>query len=76
MDAERLVGFEQLLYLRQPGYGTSYVVGKLQLDHLLAASSHAADQRHKPFSIGATFADILAAGIVPPSLIDATPEQR
>ena len=24
----RLVGFEQLLYLRQPGYGPSYIVGK------------------------------------------------
>jgi hypothetical protein len=23
----KLVGFEQLLYLRQPGYGPSYVVG-------------------------------------------------
>ena len=28
-----LVGFEQLLYLRQPGYGPSSVVGKSQLDH-------------------------------------------
>ena len=26
-----LVAFEQLLYLRQPGYGTSYVAGKLEL---------------------------------------------
>ncbi|MBJ6123464.1 hypothetical protein [Sphingomonas mollis] len=68
--ASRLVGFEQLLYLRQPGYGTSYILGKLQLDHLLAARSHAADQRRQPFSISATFADILAAGIVPPALIE------
>ena len=26
--SSRLVGFEQLLYLRQPGYGPSYIVGK------------------------------------------------
>ncbi len=67
--ASPLVGFEQLLYLRQPGYGTSYIVGKLQLDHLLAVRSQAADRRRQPFSLGAAFADILAAGIVPPALI-------
>ena len=31
----KLVGFEQLLYLRQPGYGPSYVVGKASFDRLL-----------------------------------------
>lgn len=32
---DQLTGFEQLLYLRQPGYGTSYITGKLLLDRLM-----------------------------------------
>src|SRR4029434_8456318 len=35
----KLVGFEQLLYLRQPGYGPSYVVGKAQLAKIIARDS-------------------------------------
>ena len=31
-----LLGFEQQLYLRQPGYGTSYITGKYLLERLLA----------------------------------------
>jgi hypothetical protein len=65
----RLVGFEQLLYLRQPGYGPSYIVGKVQLDHLLALASHRAEQQHRPFDNRAAFAAILASGIVPPAII-------
>ena len=43
-DAQsKLVGFEQLLYLRQPGYGPSYVVGKAQLDKMIARASHQAE---------------------------------
>jgi hypothetical protein len=67
--SSRLVGFEQLLYLRQPGYGPSYIVGKAQLDHLLADASHRADAEHRPFVARDAFAAILASGIVPPSLI-------
>jgi uncharacterized protein (DUF885 family) len=66
----RLVGFEQLLYLRQPGYGPSYIVGKAQLDHLLALASHRADAEHRPFVARDAFAAILASGIVPPALIE------
>ena len=69
--SSKLVGFEQLLYLRQPGYGPSYVVGKAQLDALLAKASHAADQAKRPFVLGDAFAAIVAAGIVPPALIEA-----
>jgi hypothetical protein len=64
-----LVAFEQLLYLRQPGYGTSYVVGKAQLDELIAAASHKAELAGKPFVLKQTVAQIMAAGIIPPSLI-------
>src|SRR5438067_1127824 len=67
----KLVGFEQLLYLRQPGYGPSYVVGKSQLDHMIARASHQAEASGKPFSLQQTFAAIWASGIVPPSVIDS-----
>jgi hypothetical protein len=67
----KLVGFEQLLYLRQPGYGPSYMVGKAQLDHMLARASHQAEASGKPFSLQQTFAAIWASGIVPPSVIDS-----
>lgn len=66
-----LVGFEQLLYLRQPGYGPSYIIGKLQLDRLLAIQSKEADRARRPFVMREAFARIIASGIVPPSLIEA-----
>jgi uncharacterized protein (DUF885 family) len=31
-----LLGFEQSLYLRMPGYGTSYITGKAQIERLYA----------------------------------------
>ena len=67
----KLVGFEQLLYLRQPGYGPSYIVGKSQLDSMIARASHQAESSGKPFSLQQTFAAIWASGIVPPSVIDS-----
>ncbi len=67
----KLVGFEQLLYLRQPGYGPSYVIGKTQLDRMIARASHQAEAAGKPFNLQQTFAAIWASGIVPPSIIDS-----
>lgn len=68
--SSRLVGFEQLLYLRQPGYGPSYVVGKASLDRLLALASHRAEVERKPYSAPKTFEAIWASGIVPPVIIE------
>ena len=34
-----LMRFEQQLYLRQPGYGTSYLVGKAQIEELMAEAA-------------------------------------
>ena len=68
--SSRLVGFEQLLYLRQPGYGPSYVVGKASLDRLLALASHRAEVERKPFSARKTFEAIWASGIIPPVIIE------
>ena len=64
-----LVGFEQLLYLRQPGYGPSYIIGKLQLDQLFAHASQKADRENMAFDISASFKQILGSGILPPALI-------
>ena len=65
-----LVGFEQLLYARQPGYGPSYVTGKLQLDRLLANASHEAEQAGKPFVLSDVLARTYAAGILPWPLLE------
>ena len=40
-----LLGFEQQLYLRQPGYGTSYVTGKYLIEQTIMERSHAAGRR-------------------------------
>ncbi len=64
-----LVGFEQLLYLRQPGYGTSYVTGKLELDRLISDYAFMKEQKGEIFSLPEFFRDMNAAGVVPFSLI-------
>ena len=60
-----LVGFEQLLYLRQPGYGTSYVTGKLELDRLISDYAFMKEQTGETFSLPAFFRDMNAAGVIP-----------
>ncbi|GLI97037.1 hypothetical protein Sbs19_08550 [Sphingobium sp. BS19] len=69
--ASPLVGFEQLLYLRQPGYGPSYIIGKIQLDSMIARASHAADTSKTAFNMGELYARITSIGILPPALIEA-----
>lgn len=61
-----LLGFEQHLYLRQPGYGSSYVTGKYLLDRVLADRSQ---QLGDKFSMKGFFDEINAAGLIPVSLI-------
>ena len=65
-----LVGFEQILYLRQPGYGPSYIVGKAHLDRVLAEASHRAELAGRPYSNRDTFAAIYASGIVPWAIVE------
>jgi hypothetical protein len=33
---KELLKFEQHLYMRQPGYGTSYITGKILIDDVMA----------------------------------------
>ncbi len=65
-----LVGFEQLLYLRQPGYGSSYITGKLQFDHLLARLSERAQAERRPFDAAQALNAMTQAGIIPVALIE------
>ncbi len=62
----RLVREEQHLYLQQPGYGTSYLIGKIEIEKLLA-------ERRRRLGAGFSlrrFSDELnAAGLVPASLL-------
>jgi hypothetical protein len=61
-----LLGFEQQLYLRQPGYGTSYVTGKYLVDGLIKDRAH---QLGDAFTLRRFFDEFNAAGMMPVSLI-------
>jgi hypothetical protein len=61
-----LLGFEQQLYLRQPGYGTSYVTGKHLIDELI---KDRAAQLGDRFTLRGFFDEFNAAGLIPVSLI-------
>jgi Bacterial protein of unknown function (DUF885) len=54
------------IYLGQPGYGTSYVTGKVQVEKLLA---DCAALKGGAFDLGAFLDDFFSRGLVPQSLI-------
>jgi hypothetical protein len=61
-----LLGFEQQLYLRQPGYGTSYVTGKYLIEETIKDRSH---QLGDTFTLRRFFDEFNGAGMMPVSLI-------
>ena len=63
-----LVRGEQHLYLRQPSYGTSYLIGKMQIEELLAARRVQLGDR---FSFDGFIDDVEGCGLIPMSLISA-----
>jgi hypothetical protein len=65
-----LLIFEQHLYLRQPGYGTSYVTGKSMLDSALAAVAKLREEQGKPFELKHFFDHLNSIGNIPISLGD------
>ncbi|HEX3915079.1 MAG TPA: DUF885 family protein [Steroidobacteraceae bacterium] len=67
---DSLTGFEQLLYLRQPGYGTSYIVGKLQVDRLMAEYARQMELAGTPFVLREFLERFNGAGMIPVSLIE------
>jgi hypothetical protein len=60
------VWFEQHLYMTQPGYGTSYLTGKLLFDQLIAARREAEGEG---FTLKRLFDDLNGAGLVPAPLV-------
>ena len=70
MGTEReLMEFEQQLYLRQPGYGTSYVTGKYLLERLLAHRTKQTENDETPYTLRDFYAELNEAGSVPIALV-------
>ena len=67
---DQLTAFEQLLYLRQPGYGTSYITGKLLFDHLLTEYAHEQDLEGKPFVLRDCLDRFNSEGMIPMTLME------
>jgi hypothetical protein len=61
-----LVRFEQHLYLQQPGYGISYLTGKIEIEKLLADRRRQLGDR---FTMKQFMDEFNAAGLVPTSLL-------
>ncbi len=69
MKTEReLLIFEQHLYLRQPGYGTSYVTGKYLLEETMAAYARQKETKGESFKLKDFFDELNAIGNIPISL--------
>jgi uncharacterized protein (DUF885 family) len=62
----RLVRSEQHLYLRQPAYGTSYVIGKIQIEQLLGDRRQ---QLGESFAMRRFMDEFDGAGLIPIALI-------
>jgi hypothetical protein len=61
-----LLGFEQLLYMRQPGYGSSYITGKYLIERLLAEMGR---QSEEEIVLSDFFGQVDQQGVIPVSLI-------
>jgi uncharacterized protein (DUF885 family) len=68
---DKLTGFEQLLYLRQPGYGTSYITGKILLDRLMAEYAHQQELAGKPFVLREFLDRFNGEGMIPAALMES-----
>jgi uncharacterized protein (DUF885 family) len=67
---DQLTPFEQLLYLRQPGYGTSYVTGKVLFDRLMTEYSQQQEQAGKPFVLREFMDRFNSEGMIPVPLME------
>jgi hypothetical protein len=66
MRRDPLLGFEQHLYLRQPGYGASYITGGRLMEEVIAERGRQLGDR---FTLQRVIDEINASGMIPPSLI-------
>ncbi|OSZ72160.1 hypothetical protein CAP39_02010 [Sphingomonas sp. IBVSS1] len=66
-----LLGFEQSLYLRQPGYGPSYITGKAQIEQLFAelAEQERAGLAGGRFTVKGFYDRLGSFGLIPVSMI-------
>ena len=65
---KELLIFEQHLYLRQPGYGTSYVTGKYLLERTLADFAKQKEERGEAFELAEFFDELNRIDSIPMSL--------
>lgn len=65
---KELLIFEQHLYLRQPGYGTSYITGKYLLEHAMADYARIHELRKQPFLLKEFFDELNRIGNIQISL--------
>lgn len=63
-----LLIFEQHLYLRQPGYGTSYITGKYLLEAAMAEYAYQKERKGEPFKLKEFFDGINSIGNIPVAL--------
>jgi hypothetical protein len=61
-----LVRGEQHLYLQQPGYGTSYVIGKIEVERIISMRRA---QLGATYSLRRVMDEFNAAGLIPASLL-------
>jgi hypothetical protein len=65
---KELLLFEQHLYLRQPGYGSSYITGKYLLESAMADFAKLKESSNEPFEMRDFFDQLNAIGNIPISL--------
>nr|WP_298998527.1 hypothetical protein [uncultured Allomuricauda sp.] len=65
---KELLIFEQHLYLRQPGYGTSYITGKYLMENALAEYARIQESQNSPFVLKTFFDSLNQFGNIPMSL--------
>jgi len=63
-----LLIFEQQLYLRQPGYGTSYITGKYLIENAMAEFARIKEVQNEPFEVRAFFDGMNQIGNIPTAL--------
>lgn len=65
---KELLKFEQHLYMRQPGYGTSYITGKFLIDEAMAEYAREMELSGQIFSIRDFLDRMNQIGSVPPAI--------
>tara|TARA_B100000427_G_scaffold307600_1_gene295186 strand:- start:837 stop:2480 length:1644 start_codon:yes stop_codon:yes gene_type:complete len=70
METEpHLLRFEQHLYLRQPGYGTCYITGKVLIEKILAEYVEQKEAAGEKFILKDFFEEFNSAGNIPVELV-------